>query len=158
LGADLPVAGDRGTADLHEGQPDLRQRILEGGLSLSQSAGQALDQHRHGVDGQASLVQSGRLLRQMDGRQFEQAVGVIGYDNVGRSVEKLAAQLVEAAGHLGFFFGSEVFGRDLTGDIRRCAGVAPTRWWLKGVFGGSVVAGRPDAVLALRCPEAAHAW
>ena len=94
---------------------------------------------------------SGRLLRQVDGGQFEQPVGVVGHDHLGRCAEQLAAQLVEPGGELRPFLGargSRGRGRRAwrrrVGPRRARAAVATgarrRRGWARR---GAAVAGRP---------------
>ena len=88
------VVGGHGPHDLDEGEADLRQGVVQGALGFTEPARQALHQRGHGVDGQAGLIGSGRLLRQMDGGQLEQAVGVVGHDDLGRGAQQLTTKLV----------------------------------------------------------------
>ena len=103
-----------GLADLHEGQPDLRQSVLERRFGVTEPAGQALDDGGHGVDGQAGGGEVG-LLRQMDSSQFEEPVGVVGHHHVGRRVHQLAPELVELGGQRLALLGLEVV--EVVGEV-----------------------------------------
>ena len=156
-----------GRADLDEGQPDLSQRILERPFGFAEATRQPLDQRGHGVDGQAGLVELRWTLRQVDGGQLEQAVGVVGHDDLGRGAEQLAPKLVEPPGQLGSFLGPEVIEVHVVGHglvsgpgvrLRRPARAARVRGCSSAVRSDLVFGRGPDSVLAFGCPEAAHAW
>lgn len=158
----------RRLAYLDVGHPDLGEGFFQWGLDLPESISEALYESSQRVDREPGLGQVGRFRGKMKSRQLEQPVGVVGYDNFCRGAQQLAPQLVESLGELGLFLGAEVLeiefvGRDLSrrgrpGAPGRAVGRARVRGRSRCVGTRLVVVGRAYPMLAVRCPEAAHAW
>ena len=83
-----------GGLDLNEGQPELGQPVSQLWFVLPQSPRQPLDQGGEGIDGQPRLVELGWLETQVEGRQLEQAEGVVGDDQVDRRAGQLFLELL----------------------------------------------------------------
>ncbi len=59
----------------------------------AEAAPQALDKLAHGVDGEPCGCKVDRPIREVEGRQLEQAVAVVGDDVLDRSLCELASEL-----------------------------------------------------------------
>jgi len=75
----------RGKArELDPRQAELGQAVLEGRLGLAQPATESLDERRHGVDRQPGGLEAGRIGAQVERRQLEEPIAVIGHDDLDR--------------------------------------------------------------------------
>jgi hypothetical protein len=83
-----------GGLDLDECQPQLGQPVLQLRFVLPESPRQPLDQGGKGIDGQPGLVELGWLETQVEGRQLEQAEGVVRDDQVDRRASQLLLELL----------------------------------------------------------------
>jgi hypothetical protein len=83
-----------GGLDLNEGHPELGQPVSQLWFVLPKSPRQPLDEGGEGIDGQPRLVELGWLQTQVEGRQLEQAEGVVGDDQVDRRAGQLFLELL----------------------------------------------------------------
>ena len=114
---------------------------------VAEAAPETVDQGGQGVDGQAGLVQLGRLQGQVQGGQLEQAEGVVGDHHLGRRTGQLVAQAAISAcisSSVGLPGGAVTSGRSEPGQRAVGEGRAGP--------GGSVARLRASKACSLRYP------
>jgi hypothetical protein len=135
-------------ADLDVGEPDLSEGIGQRLVHVPQPAGKTFDHGSEGIHREASLFQIRWLRRQMERRELEEPVGVIGHHHLDGSSEQLLADLVE----LGLVDRAGILlpaGRSRALRARSTCTTSIRRRF--GCGRGTV-----DLVLSVRCPQAAH--
>jgi hypothetical protein len=70
---------------LHEGESQLREAIAEGAFGAAEATLESLDEGTKGVDRKSGGSQVRRLVTEVDRRQLEKAVAVVGDDLLYRS-------------------------------------------------------------------------
>ena len=83
-----------GGADLNERHPELGQPVFQLRFVLPKPSRQPFDEGGKRIDGQPGLVELGRLETQVEGRQLEQAEGVVGDHEVDRRAGQLLLELL----------------------------------------------------------------
>ncbi len=73
-----------GPVDLDVGQPQLAEPLPQLGLDVTEPALEPVEQASERIDGQTCLVEHGRLVREVDRRQLEEPVAVVGDDHLDR--------------------------------------------------------------------------
>ncbi len=88
-----------------EGQPELGERFEQGGFSLAEATPEPVEQCAEAVDGQSGLKELGRVLGEVDGRQLEEPVAVVGHHDLGRCVGQLRPHGIDLGLSGGLFLG-----------------------------------------------------
>lgn len=159
--------------DLNESQPDLAQTLHKSGLGLAQSAAEAFEQARQGVDRQLGLRQLGGLAGKVKRSEVPKAHGVVGDHQFRRGTAKLLLNCFELLLGALYLFGARFVvarpgvaglgGGARRGDACRTASkvLATSRRGLATVCGLAALANVLDRaprhrVLAAGSPKRAH--